>query len=508
MSIHVGAWGVVVALAITLPGCALVEPRLGPDPTVEATYASAPTLPNAVAVAESLRGVYSKKVEHQIITERITGLALIGATAVAADLALRSVSKNDVLGLSLGAAALYTGTNFLVSKPQEFIYAAGANAVQCSLDAIHPLRVAHQKRNRLEALIKAMDLSVRDLDSSLTVFDTLRAEPVLRARSLSQEVKNTLPVARDALNVLDNAGGELRSSVAAIQGQVTTAIITSSPSLEGLMESLGQSLPALGSRITGVALPVPPSPPAVKTSGDDAAVKKALGKPTADLEALLVETQLIISAVEAKPSAEKLKACHVDLQEAGLTMNVVPSGDLTVQAGGSGATLSVSGGVLPYRQTTWIGPPPPADQVDLTTETGAGLITVKAKQGATAGRFTLLIRDAAQGRQTVNVILTAATAPTKGLAQNPPPGVAAATCMPDAKVKDVQQKLIDKGIKTVKIDDKDQPLTADGCHGPITDAAMRQFFKSQSADGTPVPDDAIPKTREQLFKEVSALLNP
>ena len=488
-------------LVLPLTGCVVV-PALEPDDKLVADYSSDPTLPKAIKVAESLRDAYTGEVKDQIVTERVTAIALIAATVVAADMAIRQVSESEVLGLTLGAGALFTGTNFMVSKPQQYIYAAGANAVQCALDAVHPMRVAHSKRASLEGLIKKMDLDIRNLESRLLLFKTVDIEEAQRGRAVAQEAKNILPVAREALVALDNAGGELYSSMGRIQAEVTRAISANSPNLQSLMQQLGNALPALGAQITGVALPAPTdTKAATKSAADPAELAKLVALITA-VEADLADLQLIISAVQAKPSADKLKTCSVDLQQAGLTMKVIPSGTLSVAAGTT-APVSIAGGVLPYQPATWVGSAPPADKVELATETGAGIVTIKTKADAPAGTYMLLLRDSAQGRETVNISITATSG---GNTTSPNGQKSASKCVEIPQVKKVQQALISKGITTVKIGDESKPVEADGCPGPVTDQAMRTFLKSQGENGAPVPDDAIPTSRDKLLKEVSDIL--
>ena len=497
---------------LSLSGCVLV-PALEPDKAQVAAYSEQPTLPNAIKVAESLRNNYSTEVKDQIITERVTALALIAAATVAADMSIRQVSKNDVLGLTLGSGAVYTATNFMVNKPQQYIYAAGANAVQCALDVVHPLRVANEKRGRLETLIKEIDAGMRDVSSSLDKFkngegkDPNEAE-VARGRAAAEEARNLIPVATEALTVLDNSGGDLYSAVGRIQGEVEHAISENTPNLQSLMQQLGSALPALGSQITGVALPASSQKgDNTKSAADEDALKAALVL-IKDLEAKLAETRLIIALVEAKPSTEKLKTCSLDLQQAGLTMKVTPSGALTVTAG-QVATVSIKSGVLPYRRATWVGNGPAADKVELTTETGAGVVEIKTKADTPADTYVMLLQDSAQGHETVNVTIRESTVTEKN-----PPKEEEKKCTEDANLKKIQDVLVNKkGIKTVTVDGKDQEVLVDGCSGPRTDAAMRKYYKSQvqgpvGTDGKPkeLADDAVPKSGKALIDAVSGLL--
>jgi len=510
MSIRI-AWRTfpVVALLL-LSGCVLV-PALEPNKAKVTAYSENPTLTNAVAVAESLRSNYTKEVKDQIVTERVMAIGLIAATTVAADMAIRDVSKHDVLGLALGTGATYTATNFLVSKPQQYIYAAGANAVQCALDTVHPMRVAFLKRSRLETLIKEIDTASRDLETELATITKLDPDLIegQRASAVMQEAKGIKALATDALIAMDNAGGDLYSALGRIQNQVTQAISANSPNLQSLMQQLGSALPALGSQITGVVLPAVPEMKAkgtAKTATSPSAVKSLLAA-TKKVEELDAEAQLIIAAVQAKPNAESLKACSVDLAQAGLTMKVTPSDEVAVPSG-KAATFSVSGGVLPYQRATWIGSAPSIDEVQLTTETGAGLVTIVVNAGAKAGKYMLLVRDSAQGRETVNVSITnssedaaEATDETKKTAKK-----AEEQCTVVPKLEEVQKKLIGLGFQNLQVTGKARILTADGCHGEITDTAMREYLTKQSGSGAPIPADALPVSREELFKTVKESL--
>jgi hypothetical protein len=493
----------VAAQMLTISGCALVEPRLSPDPSISKAYEDTPNLPNAVNLAQSLKAQYEAKVETHIYWERVAGLTLIGAAAIATDLAIRSVGSSAIIGLGVGAGAIYAGSNWLNSKPQLFIYAAGASALQCAMDAVQPLRLAYVRRDDLERLIKKIEVSRMNLEAQLMAFtDSERPVEVLRARAAVQKEKNVVPVAREALGVLDGSAGELRSSVSSIQTQVTNAVAANSPSLQALVESLGKSLPSMGARIVGVSLPsVPDKGGATKSAG----TQGQLVKPTVDLENDIVEVEAIIATVRAKPAEEKLKNCNVDLRQAGLAMKVLASGDIIVQAGGTPTLFSVSGGVLPYRQPVWTGQQPPSDQVTVKIETGLGLVSIEAKKDAPAGGYVLDLFDSAQGRASVAVVIKGAD-PAKKVATADT--TAQAKCTSDPAIVKVQQGLLARKIEKVKVGGVEKSLTADGCMGPITEAAMRQFYKSQTTvDGKPIADDAIPKDPKQLLKEITDLLN-
>ncbi|SFQ15683.1 hypothetical protein SAMN05216567_111224 [Variovorax sp. OK605] len=475
---------------LSLAGCVSVtHPNLGPASDKLAAYDSAPSLSNAIAVGASMRDRYAEKIESQIAWERGIGVGLIGVTGVAADLAMRGVAKSEILGLGLAGAALYTGGNWLFSKPQQMIYAAGASAVQCALDVTQPFQLAEGLRPSLRADIAKIRLDSDELQRLLGARSpTTPGEK--SARGAIDRAKAVLPAAQEMLAALDGAGVALRSSLSAIQLQVTNAYLANSPNLQGLVEALGKSLPATGSKIIGVSLP--PMPQVAFTAGS--AAENELANKAKALDALVSDVAKTVASLNLKPGDDKLRLCSVDLKQAGLAMKLAPAGALTVRPGGA-ATVVVSGGVLPYR-AEWIGQRPP-DGVSLKVESGQGFITVEAKGGVTVGSYQLLVLDAGQGRESVDVAIGGS-----GGAQPPAsPNTRAAAATPDPKLRKVQQVLIDKGITTVKVDGKDEKVLADGQMGKISIEAMRQFMRDQGAH-----DDQIPKRADQLLAEVASML--
>lgn len=474
---------VLTAAAVT--GCAPMLPTLGPDPTVASAYDSKPTLQNAIAVGTSMRERYTAQVEDQVAWERGIGVGLIGGAAIAADLAMRSVGKAEILGLGLAGAAAYTSGNWLFSKPQQMIYAAGASAVQCALAAMQPLQVPYQDRDELKAKIDEIVTHVDQINNLLAAGNQTTQSAVSASVGRANAL---LPAASDALALLDNAGGVLRSSLSAIQLQVTNAYISNSPNMQGLVASLGAALPAVGTTIIGVSLPsTPPSGASVAELSSP-----QLKNEIEDLDRLVARVSRIVESVNVKPSTDSLKLCNVDLKQAGLSMKIIPAGDLSVRPGSSG-TVVVSGGVLPYR-AEWIGARPTSDQVSLTIESGQGFVTIDAKPGAKPGSYQLLLLDAGQGREIVGIVISGED--TKQLS----PKSANPTSSANSTVRKIQQALIDKGFRIVKVDGRNATLVADGRSGKITVEAMRQFYRSQGA-----ADDQIP-TGDQLVKEVAQLL--
>ena len=491
----VDRWLLLMFVAPALAGCASVlQPHLGPAPEKSHQYDAAPNLANAVAIGISMRDRYLDKVEGQIAWERGIGVGLIGGTAVAADLAMRGVGKSEILGLGLAGAALYTSSSWLFSKPQQMIYAAGASAVQCALDVVQPQQLAQGSMKDLRSSIEVIERKTGELEMLLgSITPTTTGEKA--ARAAINRAHAVLPAARELLAALDGAAVALRSSLNAIQLQVTNAYLANSPNLQGLVESLGKSLPALGSQIIGVKLP--PMPDVIFTAADprqDELATKAMA-----LDALVVEIARSVALVNVKPSEERLKLCNVDLRQAGLAMRRLPPGPLTVHPAGA-ATTVVSGGALPYR-AEWIGSRPP-DGVTLRIESGQGLITVEAKASVRPDKFQMLVLDAGQGRETVDVVIGEGIGVSAAGNAASPALVAKVAVAANPRLRLVQQALIDKGHSSVKVDNRIEKLTADGRMGKVTVEAMRRFYiEDIGATAAQIPQDP-----DQLFREVAQLL--
>jgi hypothetical protein len=222
-----------------LAGCGtIVDPGLSPASNKLKRYDANPTLPNAVKVASPLRDQFAGKVDQQILLTRSVGLALIPAAAVATGLGITGHSSDAVLGIALGGAAAFTAATFLTSREQQHIYAAGANAVQCSLDAVQPLRVAYP--------MEPYNTLIEKVSAELSSIPEGNRPPIVpRAEVAVAEAKAIRESGMEAVAAWDGAGGDLLASVNSIQGKIRAAIIDASPDLSALVEGLGQSLPPL-----------------------------------------------------------------------------------------------------------------------------------------------------------------------------------------------------------------------------------------------------------------------
>lgn len=465
---------------LVLLGCSSLLPSPQADPQTVATFNIARTLPNAVAVAESLRTKYLERAGAQRREERVAGLALVGMGVVAADLALRGVGTNEALGLGLAGAGLYTANGWVNMRTDRAIYVEGAAALQCALLATQSLQTAYTRRGDLNTNIGVLQTQSASLDRQLEAF-AASSSAVLRARNASNRAKALIPVARAALAQLDQAGGNLYSVVGKVEVEVERALQTAAPDFNLLVASLiNQKLLAPYS-FTGT----------VEATADDTKLVGALNSATSNLEVVITDTQNIVDLVNTTPSAAELQHCSVDVTAAGIAMKVEPSA-LIVAAETTGVVLA-SGGVPGY-SVSWFGAAPPTDQVTVKAELN-GVISIEAKSTAQAGTYSLLVVDSAKGRTTLLVTLapkgTSAPAPVQRQ-QN----ADASSCVSIPRVKVVQAALIKRGTTSVTIDGTETTVLEDGCEGPITDTAMTKYLQEMKQNPMPTEREALLEATE------------
>jgi hypothetical protein len=485
---------VAFTLVLLLVSACTIHPRLRPEQDKINAYDGDPSLRNAVLLAQSQRDQYSSVVQDQILMERVTGVGLVGVAGLATDLAIRSIAPNTVLGLGLGAAGMYTISNYTAGRPLPYIYAAGALAVQCSLDAMAPLVRASAREQELRHNITVLQERVKQLDQLIGTKDGGAGDATNRhARALRDRAVALFPTAEATLRTLRAAGPELRSSLARIENEVTVAVLSNSQDLSTLTQQLGTALPVLGSKIVGVSLPPVPEKKVNSSAGSDAIAD-------AEFERLLFAAEEIVALATASPDVAPLKSCRVDLSQAGISLSVIPPA-LSLAVGTSGGLL-IQGGTLPYR-AEWIGAK--SDLLTREFDSGSGLVTVKAAATAKRGPWTLLVTDGAKRSIQVQVIVEAQQ--SEEPAHKPAGGTAAVQpgiCSNfDADLKVLQKRLLDHGMKDVTVNGKAAKLTADGCSGPITREAMRQFDAEQNG----VPLSEVPTKDADLRVSAITLLD-
>ena len=218
---------------------------------------------------------------------------------------------------------------------------------------------------------------------------------------------------RDAIGEMERSGGDLLAAVRRIESQVGRAIIDALPDLSDLKASLAKGLPTSAGQITGRPdlFAFAPKKDAPKSWSPDSENDQRLLSELKSTVKVVVDKarriNIIADKLGERPSVEALQDCNVDVQGAGLTFTLAPSGEIAVDVtqGKEMITINASGGVPPYN-AGWLGRTPTQDIVSEVSDSGRGVITITVEQNAPAGKFVLLVTDAANGRGTVTIAVT------------------------------------------------------------------------------------------------------
>lgn len=418
----------VAGIFALLSACTTIDPVVTVDiSTVKnvSEYQQPTELPKAVAYAEAVREAYKKRIADQIRLQKGVGLGLIAGGATAVGLGIEGVAKTVILALGLAGAGAYSSAQFLASKLQQHIYEAGADAISCSIGAMAPRRANYAYLGELKELIEGERRTAagslrQDLDLLEPLITRLGgnvkfqdAQALIDGEAALALGKATEVRGRDAIGEMERSGGDLLAAVRRIESQVGRAIIDALPDLSDLKASLAKALPTAAGQITG--------------RPDLFAFAPKKGKPTPSLSLLALEDQdlkdliklkdavvakarrinVIADKLGERPSVEALQDCNVDVQGAGLTFTLAPSGEIAVDVtqGKEMITINASGGVPPYN-AGWLGRTPTRGIVSEVSDSGRGVITITVEEGASAGKFVLLVTDAANGRGTVTIAVT------------------------------------------------------------------------------------------------------
>jgi len=521
--------GLCMAAVALTSGCGnLIEPDLSPDPIkVEEFRKSQRSLPSALAVAESLAEQYQRKVEDQIVFSRLMNLGLIGAAGAAAGLVATAAPPVYLVAPTGAAAAAIAADSILSSKPQQVIYAEGANTLHCAISAMSPLIVAYRNRNRLAVLLDGSVAAELTIDGGpkpegptepfsdpineagallASVPAGAESPNVLRARAALAAASAMQETGQQALDVLIGAGQELDDARSDIQDKVTRAIIDASPTVAGLAGSLGLIVSPLAKPLT-----VSPSQPlpktSVKTSSPD--LEPQLVAVTHKLEQRTAAIGIIVRAVNRRPSTANLAACGMDVAKEALKIDpaektvAAPTGDVPTVV-----SFDARGGVLPYSYPIWNGIHPPTSEVELTKfDTGQGTAEVTVKKGAHEAAYALVVNDSANNEVTA-VLRVGTPAPEAKVGGTSVPGTAgttvaaAPTCAKEPQVEKVQHFLLAKDVKKVSVGGVEKEVTVDACWGEVTDAAIVKYLK-----GTGMTDQDIRPGKQGHMQEIVEIID-
>ncbi|WP_413459380.1 hypothetical protein [Herbaspirillum huttiense] len=484
----------LLLFVLLISGCTSLSPTPTPDSALLAKYVKSKSLPDAVAVTQSLRTKYLERASAQRSEARLAGLGLVGMGLVAGDLATRGVGSNVVLGLGLAGAGLYTANNWANPQTEGLIYIEGAAALQCALAAIQPLNSAYGSKDNLASLIDRLRTDANELNALVIkeYWGTENAD-LVQSRDAIANAYALIPLLIEAQARLASAGGELYSVVSDIEVQVARMLANASPDMGSLVTTLiGQKLYA---PMTSSSTPLA-----------NGALPKAAADPkirvlAARLQHTIEEAQGILAAINVKPPLAAMQACKVNVVAAGLTMKLEPAA-LTLTAGQTGVAL-VSGGVPAYSIVPSAIAPLP-DQVSTKVESN-GVISITVSEGAAASNYKFRVRDAAKGSEILDLTIVAKPGAQAGVQ----PAALAATspkaqpCQWDDRVAKVQQALLNQRAKPGDTGKNKDPLVVDGCQGPITNKAMVDYWRE---NGGTTGADMSKSDPKKLLADTEALL--
>ena len=486
--------GVGIFGLILLTACASIDPVVIVDPATvtqeqEDQQKEATPLPKAVAYGEAVRAAYRKHIDDQIILQNSVGLGLIGAAAAALGLGVTGESADAVLGLGLGGGAAYTSSQFLTSKLQQLIYAAGAGAISCSIAAMAPRRAAYAHLGELRDIVegdpktaagslrKDMDDLQAQIAKIMSHKDVEISQEIIDAQAALAAGKAAETRGRDAIASLEIAGADLMSAITKIEGDVDQQIIEARPDLSGLVASLGQAIPSAAGQITGqpaaFALSKPKAGSAINPTEAD-----LLTKFTQIVDQKSRRINILADTVGEKPSSEALAKCNVDVQKAGLTFKLDRQGEIAVDASKADQiiTLNASGGTPPYT-AGWSGLTPNQKITINTEDPFRGRVVIKAEKDAPAGCYTVLVSDGSKGSGSVTLNVT------NGCGNTAPN----ATDSTESPLEEIQKALIELGITKVTVEGKEKNLEANGKWGDVTKAAIIQYLKANGVAAGDIP---------------------
>ena len=504
--------GVGIFSLILLTACASIDPVVIVDPATvtqeqEDQQKEATSLPKAVAYGEAVRAAYRKHIDDQIILQNSVGLGLIGAAAAALGLEVPGESVDAVLGLGLGGAAAYTSSQFLTTKLQQLIYAAGAGAVSCSIAAMAPRRATYAHLGELKELVegapKTAAGSLRaDMDDLQALIDKIMSgtgnkptQEVIDAQAALTTGKAAETRGRDAIAALEIAGADLMSAITKIEGDVDQQIIEARPDLSALVASLSGAIPSAAGQITGrvpVAPPAGGAPVKAAISADDL---KALRTGINNIDQKSRRINILADAVGEKPSSEALAKCNVDVQKAGLTFKLDREGQIAVDASKADqiVTLNASGGTPPY-SAGWSGLTPTQKITINVEDPFRGRVVIKIEKDAPAGCYTVLVSDGSKGSGSVTLNVSngcGATAAAASTGEGTPAAPAA-----DEAILKIQKSLKQAGITKATVAGKEKDIAEDGQWGDITKAAIIKYLTTKAN----IPADKIPSEKAALIK--------
>jgi len=378
-----------IAIAVACGGCALFNPYVVPKDAqgklVTARISSVRFVggvEEAIDYADAWRRAYVRAAAEHSKARNVTAAIILPLTAVSLFYGITDHGSGDrITRMALGGSMLYTGTEFLTSKPRQQLYLAGARALTCAIVATRPYlvteeweRAFNQKRGVLDdklialaranaALGSAIDMaeSVDPADSQVKVakrIHTQASQALTEGRALAQQ-------AGSASMAFQQIGHALLGAVRSITDRVDQELPKTEPDLESL-KSLNAGMEGLATTLAGSAWPKPPSEEPASGDFEDAATeqRQVSGRgviPSAirrerlkDAQRQVVDAQAELAAAgerlrtdlstisKLEEATQRLPSCVP--ADVGVQFTMTPPGDVLTINKGKTAVVFASGG--------------------------------------------------------------------------------------------------------------------------------------------------------------------
>jgi len=464
--------------AVLASGCAVINPYVRAN---DERVRQHPTLDDAVVYAANTRQAYYDAIRDHTAFNRGAGLMIVGLAGAAAGLGITGGSSEDITALALGGAGLFGMSRVLYSDRRLRIYAAGAQAITCTLGAFEGLRAIDGAE--LQVAVDDLDRNSRTLRGHIEALPALPRsdQRVVRAETILSAAEATVVRGRGALSLLRTGGVRIYDAVESTRAAVTDALVKTEPDLAEIVATANQSLRANAGLLAGRSFePAAPVPEGKKLQAgvylDDIL---RIEREARIVEMARARVDSLLAAVGTPPTAEQLKACAFDAEAAGLTFFTEPQSTVVVDAGSTDkkATVAIRGGKPPYH-AQWVGSVPGTDvtlePIDHGQGGKQGTLVIKADPAAVGRSYQLLVTDEGAGRASLTVVVVAGKG-GGGSAEKPAAEKPAqpAPAKNDA-VERMQRKLIGLGCLPAK-NPNGQP-SDDGIWGDATAAAAKSFY--------------------------------
>lgn len=438
-----------VLVCLALAGCA--SPYVEPSDLPSHPETPPTTLDEARALLQARHAAYRQKIVSAGQEEQSLSNGLITLGGLLLGMGTADVHVSAIRGTALAGGLGYAlGTNN-IDKRRATIYRIGMKALECADDAIAPIAFSKEVVKQIGTLDSAVDEKMQTLQAA--VADATAAtlalpagtpadDPTLKAaqagldkaRQAMEQATAARSAAQKLLQRRASAGGQLAAAVRAIDTDVLDGIRSTEVSLQAIPGIVGK----LASDVTifsNVAKSVPvPAAGAARTgsSADTGTSSRASGgispqqvewlfravgtlagatQSTGAAADLLVD---VIKDIEAGFTPERLKTCKVD--NLPVVMSVTPA-RLSFKAKTADTQILTLKGGKPAYAARFVQSSHPGLTIEAASPfMRSDVIVVNATKDAVDGTYQILIRDAADQLQTVQVSVTASDAPVPSVA--------------------------------------------------------------------------------------------